>query len=86
MRPGDHRQAAHFRKPGVHFHHAQMAVLTGHEGGHIRIQDSYFHDSGADGLGNLGHNIYVNSGELTFSRSWSLTARNAGQEIKSTAA
>ncbi|MFN2288641.1 MAG: hypothetical protein ABR578_09960, partial [Chromatocurvus sp.] len=70
---------------GVHFHHAQMAVLSGHEGGHFRIHDSYFHDSGADGRGSLGHNIYINSGQLDFVRSWSLTARNAGHEIKSRA-
>ncbi|MEQ8517307.1 MAG: hypothetical protein RIC38_17045 [Chromatocurvus sp.] len=71
---------------GVHFHRAQMAVLTGHEGGNINIYDSYFHDSGIDGRGNLGHNVYVNSGRLAFIRSWSLMARNAGHEIKSRAA
>jgi len=70
---------------GVHFHHAQMALLSGHEGGRTRIYDSYFHDSGADGNGNLGHNIYINSGQLDFVRSWSLMARNAGHELKSRA-
>lgn len=71
---------------GVHFHHAQMGVLTGHQGGDVRIHDSYFHSSGADGRGSLGHNIYVNSGQLSFVRSWSLMARNAGHELKSRAA
>jgi hypothetical protein len=71
---------------GVHFHHSQMGVLTGREGGTIRILDSYFHDSGYDESGNLGHNIYVNSGSLEFIRSWSLAARNGGHEIKSRAA
>lgn len=71
---------------GVRFHHSQMGVLTGHEGGNISIYDSYFHDSGTDGRGNLGHNVYVNSGRLAFIRSWSLMARNAGHEIKSRAA
>jgi hypothetical protein len=70
---------------GVHFHHAQMGILTGHEGGHIRIIDSYLHDSGYDESGQLGHNIYVNSGRLEFVRSWSLSARNAGHELKSRA-
>lgn len=71
---------------GVHFHHAQMGILTGHNGGEIKILDSYIHDSGYDESGNLGHNVYVNSGTLEFSRSWSLAARNAGHEIKSRAA
>ncbi|WP_131917665.1 hypothetical protein [Chromatocurvus halotolerans] len=71
---------------GVHFHHSQMGVLTGHEGGNISIYDSYLHDSGAGGRGNLGHNVYVNSGRLAFIRSWSLMARNAGHELKSRAA
>ena len=71
---------------GVHFHHAQMGILTGHNGGNIRILDSYFHDSGYDESGQLGHNIYVNSGTLEFIRSWSLAARNAGHELKSRAA
>jgi len=71
---------------GVHFHHAQMGVLTGHEGGNISIYDSYLHDSGAGERGNLGHNVYVNSGRLAFIRSWSLMARNAGHELKSRAA
>lgn len=70
---------------GVHFHHAQMGMLTGHNGGGIKIFDSYFHDSGYDEGGNLGHNLYVNSGTLHFVRSWSLAARNAGHEIKSRA-
>ncbi|MEA3642976.1 MAG: hypothetical protein VBE63_23985 [Lamprobacter sp.] len=70
---------------GVHFHHAQMGMLTGHNGGEIKIFDSYFHDSGYDESGNLGHNLYVNSGTLSFVRSWSLSARNAGHEIKSRA-
>jgi hypothetical protein len=70
---------------GVHFHHSQMGVLTGHEGGNITIYDSYLHDSGSGGRGNLGHNVYVNSGRLAFIRSWSLMARNAGHEIKSRA-
>lgn len=68
---------------GVHFHHAQMGVLTGHAGGEIKIFDSYIHDSGSDGTGALGHNVYVNSGSLLFSRSWSVGARNGGHEIKS---
>lgn len=71
---------------GVHFHHSQMGMLTGNRGGAIRIFDSYFHDSGYDESGNLGHNLYVNSGTLDFIRSWSLAARNAGHEIKSRAA
>jgi len=70
---------------GVHFHHAQMGVLTGHEGGDIQIFDSYFHDSGYDESGQLGHNLYINSGRLEFVRSWSLAARNAGHELKSRA-
>ena len=70
---------------GVHFHHAQMGLLTGHKGGSIRITDSYLHDSGYDESGQLGHNLYVNSGTLEFIRSWSLAARNAGHEIKSRA-
>lgn len=70
---------------GVHFHHAQMGVLTGHEGGRIDIIDSYIHDSGYDEDGNLGHNIYVNSGILRLVRSWSLSARNEGHEVKSRA-
>ena len=70
----------------VHLHNAQMGVLTGHNGGIVRIIDSYIHDSGSDGKGGLGHNVYVNSGELHFLNSWSLTARNAGHEIKSRAA
>lgn len=71
---------------GVHFHHSQMGILTGHEGGNIHIYDSYIHDSGTDGSDQLGHNVYVNSGELRFIRSWSLKARNAGHDIKSRAA
>lgn len=71
---------------GVHFHHSQMGMLTGHKGGNIKIVDSYFHDSGYDESGQLGHNIYVNSGTLEFIRSWSLAARNAGHELKSRAA
>ena len=71
---------------GVHFHHSQMGLLTGHNGGDIEIFDSYFHDSGHDESGQLGHNIYVNSGNLEFVRSWSLAARNAGHELKSRAA
>ena len=71
---------------GVHFHHAQMGLLSGHRGGHIRIYDSYFHGSGFDESGSLGHNVYVNSGVLEFVRSWSLAARNAGHELKSRAA
>ena len=70
---------------GVHFHHAQMGILTGHNGGKIQIFDSYFHDSGYDESGQLGHNIYVNSGTLEFVRSWSIAARNAGHELKSRA-
>ena len=70
---------------GVHFHHAQMGVLTGHAGGRIRIIDSYLHDNGVEGSDTLGHNVYVNSGELEFVRSWSLRARNAGHELKSRA-
>lgn len=70
---------------GVHFHHAQMGILTGHQGGNIKIFDSYFHDNGYDEDGNLGHNLYVNSGVLNFIRSWSLSARNAGHELKSRA-
>lgn len=70
---------------GVHFHHAQMGMLTGHNGGNIRVLDSYFHDSGFDESGQLGHNIYVNSGTLEFIRSWSIAARNAGHELKSRA-
>ena len=70
---------------GVHFHHSQMGLLTGRTGGRIRITDSYFHDSGSDGRGNLGHNVYVNSGELEFIRSWSVAARNGGHELKSRA-
>jgi hypothetical protein len=70
---------------GVHFHHNQMGVLTGHNGGNLQIYDSYFHDSGYDESGNLGHNIYVNSGTLEFTRSWSIAARNAGHELKSRA-
>lgn len=70
---------------GVHFHHSQMGLLSGHNGGNIRILDSYFHDNGYDESGNLGHNIYVNSGSLEFVRSWSLSARNAGHELKSRA-
>jgi hypothetical protein len=70
---------------GVHFHHSQMGILTGHNGGNIRIYDSYFHDSGYDESGQLGHNIYVNSGTLEFLRSWTLAARNAGHELKSRA-
>jgi hypothetical protein len=70
---------------GVHFHHSQMGMLTGHKGGEITVTDSYFHDSGYDGSGQLGHNIYVNSGTFRFVRSWSLAARNAGHEIKSRA-
>jgi len=71
---------------GVHFHHSQMGILTGHNGGRIKIVDSYLHDSGFDESGQLGHNIYVNSGFLEFIRSWSLAAQNAGHEIKSRAA
>ncbi|MEZ5490746.1 MAG: chondroitinase-B domain-containing protein [Gammaproteobacteria bacterium] len=73
---------------GVHFHHSEMGLLTGHEGGEISIFDSYFHDNGASVKASPGqnHNIYVNSGRLTFSRSWSLMARNAGHEVKSRAA
>jgi hypothetical protein len=70
---------------GVHFHHSQMGMLTGHKGGEITVTDSYFHDSGYDESGQLGHNIYVNSGTFRFVRSWSLAARNAGHEIKSRA-
>lgn len=73
---------------GVHFHHSEMGLLTGHEGGEISIIDSYFHDNGASARAGSGqnHNIYVNSGQLTFTRSWSLMARNAGHELKSRAA
>ncbi len=70
---------------GVHFHHAQMGILTGHKGGRIRILDSYFHDSGYDEDGQLGHNVYVGSGELHFIRSWSVNARHEGHELKSRA-
>ncbi|MET0048735.1 MAG: chondroitinase-B domain-containing protein [Sedimenticola sp.] len=74
-----------FTLRGVHFHHSQMGVLTGHKGGRITIEDSYFHDSGRYRPGALGHNIYVNSGELYFLRSWSLRAANQGHELKSRA-
>ena len=80
------QQKGNVRLRNVHLHNAQMGVLTGHNGGVIRIIDSYIHDSGSDGEGGLGHNVYVNSGELYFLNSWSLTARNAGHEIKSRAA
>lgn len=70
---------------GVHFHHAQMGLLTGHNGGNIRIYDSYFHDSGYDQDGQLGHNIYVGSGDFQLIRSWSLNARHEGHEVKSRA-
>ena len=70
---------------GVHFHRAQMGILTGHKGGSIRILDSYIHDSGYDEDGALGHNIYVNSGELHMERTWSITARHEGHEVKSRA-
>lgn len=71
---------------GVHFHHSQMGLLTGHNGGRIRVIDSYFHDSGYDESGALGHNLYINSGTLEFVRSISVAARNGGHEVKSRAA
>lgn len=70
----------------VFFHDAQMGVLTGHRGGALRIVDSLVRDSGSGGDGQLGHNVYVNSGTLAFIRSWSLAARNGGHGIKSRAA
>lgn len=79
------QQHGDLRLVGVHFHHAQMGVLTGHNGGTIQVVDSYLHDSGFDESGQLGHNIYVNSGTFGFTRSWSLAARNAGHAIKSRA-
>jgi len=68
---------------GVHFHESQMGILTGHKGGKIVIEDSFIHDSGRYQPGNYGHNVYTNSGELYFRRSWSLRAANEGHELKS---
>jgi hypothetical protein len=69
----------------VHFHDSQMGILAGPDGNTTHIIDSYIHDSGSDGLGQLGHNVYVSNQELRFERSWSLSARNGGHEIKSRA-
>ncbi|MCB2101201.1 MAG: right-handed parallel beta-helix repeat-containing protein [Rhodobacterales bacterium] len=70
---------------GVHFHHNQMAVLTGQLGGTVLIEDSYFHHSGNFKWGALGHNVYVNSGDFTFRRSWTIRAGLEGHELKSRA-
>ncbi len=72
-----------FTLRGVHFHESQMGVLTGHKGGKVVIEDSFIHDSGRYQPGNYGHNVYTNSGELYFRRSWSLRAANQGHELKS---
>jgi len=72
-----------FTLRGVHFHDSQMGVLTGHKGGKVVIEDSFIHDSGRYQPGNYGHNVYTNSGELYFRRSWSLRAANEGHELKS---
>ena len=68
---------------GVHFHDSEEGLLTGPDPGMVAIWDSRFERLGRAGR---AHGIYVGGGKLHISRSFFLSARDQGHEIKSRAA
>ena len=67
---------------GVHFHDSEEGLLTGSDPGIVAIWDSRFERLGRAGR---AHGIYVGGGRLHISRSFFLSARDQGHEIKSRA-
>ncbi len=67
---------------GVHFHDSEEGLLTGPDPGMVAIWDSRFERLGRAGR---AHGIYVGGGKLHISRSFFLSARDQGHEIKSRA-
>jgi len=74
------------RLVGVNFHDSQEGILTGSNTGAIVITDSKFKNNGENPRRGRSHNIYIGrADEFRFIRSWSLTARGEGHELKSRA-
>lgn len=67
---------------GVHFTDSEQGILTHDKPGKLIIEDSRFERLGKNGR---AHGIYVNGGELEIRRSFILSAKDEGHEIKSRA-